>query len=482
MATIDEQNKQHNENPYPSDSTESSGPQLRHPVSFSFLPHTLFLLLAIPFGILFTFLTPPFQVPDEPFHLFRAWQLAEGRVLSEIQNNVAGGYFPEGLVKVGASTDHLRWQSGEKVSVSQIISLFDVPLGQKKVFVPIRSAVYSPVPYLPQTLAILLAKPLQLRPLALMYWIRIVNLLAWVGLVYAAIRVTPVYKNLFMLLALTPMSLYQAASISADALTNGLALLILCLILCFCMNKDSVLSGRAISGFILSAILLSLCKNVYFLFVFLFLFIPVRRIGSIRRYLVLFGIAVFLALAAAACWSVIVSRLPVFWKPDVDPPSQIAFIKSQPLEYLRILSGAIWGQKWLMYKSFIGWFGWVDTLLGKWHTRLWMLLLAVFALSENRRDYQIGWMKKILCGLLFVFQTVFMYTLMYILWNKVGSDEIGGMQGRYFIPIMPLALLIFYNTRLRFPFKAPSLWAAGCVIGSLINSTWVIWNRFYSGW
>jgi uncharacterized membrane protein len=445
----------------------------------AYRPEKVFLVIAIFFGFLYLFVTPPFQVPDEPYHFLCAWKNAEGQVFLEKKDGIVGAYFPDGLVKVAMSTSHLRWKPDEKITVDEILSLFELPLGQQKTFVPMGSAGYSPVPYLPQTAAILLAKPFGLRPLPLMYWVRIVNLLAWAGIIYAAIRITPIYPVLFMLLALTPMSLYEAASLSADAMTNGLALLTLCLVLRFAMNADSILPGKSIAGLMFLIVSLSLCKNVYFLFVFLFLLIPIRRFGSARRYAVLFGIAVLLAFLVTAGWSAVVAQSPALWRPETNPSSKIASILNQPLAYAHLLFNSIWGLKWLMYKSFVGWFGWTDVLLGKWHTRSWMLLLVVFALAENRRDCQFTWSKKILCGLLFAVQIILIYTLLYLFWTPIDSAEIKGLQGRYFIPIAPLALLLLYNTKFRLPFKTPALWAGLCTIISLTCAAYVIAVRFY---
>jgi hypothetical protein len=46
-----------------------------------------FLAASLTFGGVLVFLTPPFQVPDEPGHFFRAYALTEGVVFAE--NRVA---------------------------------------------------------------------------------------------------------------------------------------------------------------------------------------------------------------------------------------------------------------------------------------------------------------------------------------------------------------------------------------------------------
>jgi Predicted membrane protein (DUF2142) len=41
-------------------------------------PDRLVLALGLAGGLLLVFVTPPFQVPDEPAHFFRAYQVATG--------------------------------------------------------------------------------------------------------------------------------------------------------------------------------------------------------------------------------------------------------------------------------------------------------------------------------------------------------------------------------------------------------------------
>jgi uncharacterized membrane protein len=315
-----------------------------------------------------------------------------------------------------------------------------------------------------------------------MYMGRIVNLLAWTGLIYLAIRTTPIYPILFMLLALTPMSLHQGASLSADAVTNGLAFLTIALALRLADINVISLRSSYLWGFWISVGLLSLCKNIYFLFVLLFLLMSPARLGSRRKYWAWLAPA-SVCLGAAMTWSLIALPFSAGLRTDVDPAQQIAFVRSHPAEYLRIFYSTVKQEQYLsnLYRTFIGWIGFGDTLLSRRHVRLWTLLLIAVALFENRKDYQFKFPQKILCCVLFVIETGLIYLLLYLVWSPVGSPVIEGIQGRYFIPLAPLAFLLFYNTKLQLPLKVPFFLIAGCVVASLLNTGRVIVCRFYSG-
>jgi hypothetical protein len=62
-------------------------------------PEKVFLWLGGFFGLLFLFLTPPMQVPDEPAHFLRAWQISEGNLFADREDNRVGGWMPLSLEK-----------------------------------------------------------------------------------------------------------------------------------------------------------------------------------------------------------------------------------------------------------------------------------------------------------------------------------------------------------------------------------------------
>ncbi len=55
----------------------------------------LVLVLGAMGSIPLVLLTPPFQVPDEVQHFYRAYQLSDLRILPEVQNGVSGGTLPD---------------------------------------------------------------------------------------------------------------------------------------------------------------------------------------------------------------------------------------------------------------------------------------------------------------------------------------------------------------------------------------------------
>jgi uncharacterized membrane protein len=95
-------------------------------------------------------------------------------------------------------------------------------------FIPVAafpsSLAYSPVCYLPQAVGIALGRLFDLPPVALLYLGRLMAVVCTVFLGYAALAATRFFRWPLLLLLLMPMTLFQAASLSADAVTNALSI------------------------------------------------------------------------------------------------------------------------------------------------------------------------------------------------------------------------------------------------------------------
>jgi uncharacterized membrane protein len=125
------------------------------------------------------------------------------------------------------------------------------------------TAHYSPICYFPESLGILTGRLLSLHPLTMLYLGREFNLLFWIIVGYWSIRTAPSIAHPLLLILLMPMSLYVAATLSADAPTNAMAAALSAMVCGMIGRKeDLVTPGRWLLLLILS-IAVCLCKTVY---------------------------------------------------------------------------------------------------------------------------------------------------------------------------------------------------------------------------
>jgi uncharacterized membrane protein len=550
---------------------------------YSVSPEKAFIFVGIIFGILFLLLTPPFQVPDEPNHFFRAFHVSEFGVLAQkidskpetperlfkirkdgtfievkakgdasmhirksvheavfvedahkimhylgqtfetgdqqvfqfqrIENGKvhkyvakitkikedeamaivheipsvrgrAGAFLPESLLATLKVMDDIAFNKEKKQNVHEIFLFLKLPLNpHKKSFVEFsNTALYTPFPYIPQALGITLGKILNFSPLILLYMGRIFNLFAWIFLICLAIKNTPVLKWFFFLLALTPMSLFLASSLSADAFTNGIAILLIALFLLYSFDEAKAIKRIDVLIIFLLSLLLSLSKQVYFPIIFLFLLIPTKKFGTKKKYFITFALLCLLSISSMALWSFFVKGIyvPNPFKPFVEPDEQILFIFGHPLQYIKIFINTFTHEGLNYLKQFIGRLGWLDTRLPDLLIFLYLLTLMFVAIVDNQKGIVIHFKEKFFMTIVLFLTVIIVSTMMYLTWTPVGGRNIiDGIQGRYFIPVAPLFFLLFYNNKVSLKIQRLSFVIMCYSLLTLSVTLFVLFKRYY---
>ena len=199
---------------------------------------------------------------------------------------------------------------------------------------------HSPTNYFPQAAAIAIARRIGLGPLGIFYAGRIGNLLCWSLLVYFSLRLIPVMDWTFLLLAMTPMSLAQAASLSADAAVNGICFLFVAAALRCAMTEGSIRRAQLI-GLTVCGAAVALAKTAYLPLTILFLLIPANRFSSRRRYWLAFAIFMSICLATIVGWSLCTYGAESYSMPGVSPGRQLIYMLDHPIQMVHMEVGML---------------------------------------------------------------------------------------------------------------------------------------------
>src|SRR5215207_7466115 len=263
-------------------------------------PDRFFLVAGLLYGLVFVFATPPFQVPDEPAHFYRAYAVSEGNLSAQYGEGGLGAVLPASLEELGAGyKDDLAFHSERRIAPERILRSLAVPLEEeRRRFVDYRtSAQFTQVSYLPQAAGIAMARWLGAPALGLLYAARLANLLAATVLIAIGLRRLPSYAWLLTMLALTPMALFLRASASADALTMAVAFLLAGTVARLVWGEEEQARWRDVAILTACSAALCLSKPVYVTLAFLVLLIPAARLPGGRRGPALL---LFTAVTAAA--------------------------------------------------------------------------------------------------------------------------------------------------------------------------------------
>ncbi len=415
-------------------------------------------------------------------------KISSNEVLAEIHDITSiykvGAFLPASLTDTHLKVmGDIPFHPEQKQDLQVMFSMFEYPLNpQNKTFTKFHNtALYTPLPYLPQAFGIWVGKIMNLSPLFLVYLGRLMNLTIWIFIMYIAIRILPSSKWLFLLLVFTPMSLSQAASLSADSFTNAMSFLLIAVFLKYAINDGKRIGKGGIFILLLLTISVTLSKYVYLPLIFLFFLIPISKFKSRKHYYVTL-ISLFLVNSIfLGIWSFFTKDIYVSYPFSmlVNPKQQLIFIFNNLNEFVKIIihTTAQSGQEYL--RQFIGVLGWLDTPLPDWLIWSYYLVLLIVAFVDTRDDIGISFKNRLIMFSVFTLTGLLIYTALYLTWTNVGGSIIQGIQGRYFIPISPLFLLLFYNRKIRLNERISGFLSAGFIIFVLSCSVYVILRRYY---
>jgi len=410
----------------------------------------LFVAAALLIGIAYVFVTPPFEVPDEQNHFWRGLAIGNGQLLPK------RGLDATPIVK---STQNLVWvlaRTEPRETLAQKLRVIAALRYDGSAAGTVRFAAwYTPLPYVAQSLI----AALPLRPAILFYGGRMANLAAAILLIALAIRAAPQYGNVIAAAALLPMSLYEFASWSADAATIALAWLFTALLLVPPRRTGII----ALAGFALA-----LCKPAYFLLALLAFAMPFRR----RDRVAIIGattIGTLLAILAAG-------RGAYNPRPGlpVDAAAQLRCIAADPIHFASIAVHDVATNGRFYIEEMIGRFGANEIKLSPVIITIEIILLLAVALASGAEQRA----RIRLTALVIVVLTIGGILLsQYLIWSVVCGDAIEGVQGRYFLEILPLFLAAIALPRIR---SLISQWVVtGVAVACNAAALWTLVHRYW---
>jgi uncharacterized membrane protein len=245
-------------------------------------------------------------------------------------------------------------------------------------------------------------------------------LLVAIAVVLLAMQIAPGQRDVLAYSALLPMSLYEFASWSADAPTIVFAWL-------FTSTLVRPPARRWVAP--LCGLAVGLCKPAYFLLSLLCL---VTKVRARDRVAILAATAVGTVLSLAAAQRGAYNPRPEL---PVDARAQIRCVAADPMRYIRIATRDVTTNGRFYVEEMVGRFGANEVKLPVAVTTAELLLLGFVVLTGGRELAPRGRTM----ALSIVLATVAGILLsQYLIWSVICGDAIEGVQGRYFLELLPL--------------------------------------------
>jgi uncharacterized membrane protein len=425
-------------------------------------PERAFLGLALALGGAIAAVLPPTGAPDEGAHLGRVFALAEG------DWGVGGEGRPSPTFPRSIAELHLLVTPEgafpprpPRRSLEQWSALLRRPLEPERRVGLRQGGAHPPVVYLPALPGVWLGSALGLPPAGLVWLGRAGSLAAWIALVWVAIRICPLRRWTLAALALTPMSLAAAASVSADGWTNGAALLFLACAMRAAFGGSHPLPRRELAALVGAALAVGLGKSGTQPLAALVLAIPPARVGGGARLAALAAAVALAMVVPAAAWlAVVQAAAPPPVGPDVDPAAQLRHVLADPLGFVRVLGASFAKNAGVWAVSFLGVLGPFTVSLPAGVYAAWAGALALVTAADGPQPATLGAGRRGLLVAVFVACLLGSLTIAYLAWNPVGAPHVIGVQGRYFLPIAPALFLALPSRASRLP-----SWGVAALLG-----------------
>ncbi len=439
-------------------------------------------------GLLYLFVFPPMSAPDEISHYLTAYELSsrvlgqpvrsdEGRTLVRVQDwvfedsegdyviDTSGAYWKaaDGSTEATAAGQTLKEDTyrlvhnlltgAETPQQKQLAAAGggDGLLAETRFY----TVDTTPAAYLPQTVGIVLARLFHMNSIWLAYMGRFMNLLFFVGMTWLALRRLPFGREVLFGVALLPMTLHLSASFSYDVMILACMFLFTAVCLDLAYARERVrLWDVALLALLMAAG--GPCKMVYAAMMGLCLLIPVRKFGGWGKWaasavLVAGAWAAVMALVNAGVVNAYASAASTVLPVSGEEGFSLTLLLHRPVLLLQMFYNTLLHHLDEYHLTMIGSeLGNLDPVLNVPYFLIvfytaGLLLLAFRVPGENlvitggRR-----WWIFTVCAVC----TAAIMLSMLIAWTPRTSAVIEGVQGRYFLPFLPVFLMACKNDRL----------------------------------
>lgn len=424
----------------------------------------LYLAALLCSGLVFSFLFTPFSVPDEDYHFVASYSWS---------NLMMGyGYQEQDPIVMRSCDAELYQYRSARIDRTAYLSMID-GLGQSTVsdnstVLVTTNRSYELSSNLPQekvasAAGITLARLLGMNSYQLYLIGRICNVIMFSALFYLAFRIAPFGKNAIVCISFLPMSLHLAASYSYDAFIIPMGAVLIALFFRAIKRTDGITVKDAAWLWAVTA-LLAPCKIVYSFIALLAILIPFKRFKS-KGYWFAFVCSCLLVAAFAIALTRLGSLMPAAQGgaaqdglldkrgEETGVFYSISDVLCNPLHMVLLLlrTFSVNSSDYLL-QMIGGALGWMqaDLVAPSVYVVVYSVLLLISGQGDADDLVRQPIRHRVLEFLIFAAALLSVMFAMLFNWTFNYENVIAGVQGRYFLPVLPLLLLSIRQSHLRF--------------------------------
>lgn len=391
------------------------------------------------------FMTPPFQVADEPSHFLRAVEITQGGVFAHPRGSTEiGSNIPQSIVSMTHLFDAMAFHPDVKVTPDELYKAFQIKWNSPSVFVnQWNTAVYPPSSYLGSIVAIFVGRHLNITPLATFYLARIGNLVVDGGIGIIALLLAGEAGGFILLVLALPMSISLMASCSQDGMIISLSAFFAACLLHFSKNPQEIWNKWLVLALAVALGCMAAGKAPYLaLLPLVWLFGSKKNIKPVA-FITLISMGIFLFWSFFGVHTAIQHSA---YRAGVLPADQVRFLMHHKLLAIKMftLGTVLWMPP---FQEIVGVLGWLDTVFPYIFYKISYLIAALVFINsffiQKQKILSKTFALKLFLFFVFVFVSYdLIFLALYMTWTPVGLNVIEGVQGRYLLPIIIMFALL----------------------------------------
>ena len=394
-------------------------------------------------GIIYTLIVPQFSVPDEYTHYLTSYSQSSillGEKAFDKHGNV--------LLYEDSSNTLIR---ASHPTVNEYVKEYDGLIGKEKFRINQPYISRAPLTlgsfgYFPQVLGVSLGRILGLNGIQTGVLGRISALLLFAVLISYSLKIIPkFFEKVLFTISILPMTLQQVCSFNYDSVLFTACFFLFAYLLYLVYEKEKI-SKLDIALVTLSSIVIATIKFVYLPILGLGLLIP-REKFTLKHGKIL--VILMLVVLSLGSYLVVMKCNSLFWNVHVSDTSSLinynTFTISQviqhPIHEIVIIIATF--QRFTadyISQMISGPLGWLEMNVPALQLSgfLMMLFYSLFSVEKKSKTDQ---KVKLCSGLISMIIILIVILALQISWTPDNSLIVVGVQGRYFLPILPMILL-----------------------------------------
>lgn len=433
----------------------------------------LFIMIIFCVGLFITI--PVGRGHDEFMHWYKAFEISQGQLMTPIdqETRTAVTTLPDGVQNIIVEREKAVFKYIDNIPLLQETINYNetISAGNQN------SAAYCFIQYIPEVIGIIIGQLFTQVPLLIAYFARLVNMIVCIAIMYFAVKLIPFGKNIILLLSIIPIAIEGFATISPDGLTIAICTLFISYTLYVAFDKNKMCGTKETVILTIIGAIVSLCKIVYMPLIFLVLIIPKEKFKTKSERIKSLALIITIGVMCNLIWLIFGSMALLNTNTNTYSGTnengtmlKLMTLLSNPFEYIQKVFYTI-GLKGNQY--FLSLFGgqleWGEMIRIEIIPFVIAAIAIMAAISEEKIKTELHKFQKIVIAAIILIITVLIFTSLYIQWSDNDLLYIDGVQGRYFLPILPLLLFLVGGLKVKSNYSNAQITKLICMSSIIIQ-------------